>query len=256
MSDTSSLLEPLCHIAFEAAQMALDERAANLKRELKPDGSIVTSADTKVEQLLRKRLPKLLPGSNVYGEEFGHEPDEGNGVWLVDPVDGTSNFAFGSPLWGISIGLAVSNAIEIGVIVLPDLEEIYVGAKGFGAALNGDPLPPIPSAPFRPEELCSYNEHVLKFIPRAKMPGKMRCSGAFVVDGCFVATQRYRGLVGRNEKLYDVASSVLMGFELGAEVRYVDGSPFDVAHLLQDKKIEKPWFIFPADTGFVVPFEG
>ena len=64
--------------------------------------------------------------------------------------------------------------------------------------------------------------------------------------------QRLRGLVGLSEKLYDIAACVLMGQELGADVRYADGRPFDVGALKADRKIAAPWVIFPRDSGFVL----
>jgi fructose-1,6-bisphosphatase/inositol monophosphatase family enzyme len=78
----------------------------------------------------------------------------------------------------------------------------------------------------------------------------MRCTGAFVVEGAFVLQQRFRGLVGLREKLYDVAPCVLMALELGADVRYADGSPFLLEELKTDVHITEPWLIFPADSGF------
>jgi myo-inositol-1(or 4)-monophosphatase len=240
----SHLLDELSVLVEDAAVVAQSERE-HLVRELKPDGSIVTSADRKVETFFRARLESLLPGSAVWGEEFGYEADSGSGLWLIDPIDGTSNFAYGSPLWGISAALAIEGEIVLGVIDLPDLGETYQVERGCGAALNGKALPPIPPAPFRAEELCGFCEAVARRVPRENIPGKMRCSGAFVVEGAFVATQRYRGLVGLNEKLYDVAPAVLMGRELGADVRFLDGGEFVDSEWLTDRSIDRPWVIFP-----------
>lgn len=254
MFDVPKLLESLCHISFEAGEIAQHERE-HLEREQKPDGSIVTSADRKVEIYLREALTQLVPGSTVWGEEFGYARDEGHGVWLVDPVDGTTNFAFGSPLWGVSICLAHENELQLGAVFLPDLNELYLAAKGQGAFLNGEPLAPIPPAPFEPYEICGYCESVSKRIPRASIPGRMRCTGAFVVEGAFVATQRYRGMIGIRERLYDVAACVLLNQELGADIRYADGRPLDIAAMLEPVKFETPWIIFPAGTEFLVPEE-
>lgn len=250
-SPNVTLLDALCHAAFDAAEIAQTERD-NLERRLKPDGSIVTSADEKIEVFLRERLVELVPGSNVWGEEFGFARDEGNGLWLVDPIDGTSNFAFGSPMWGISIAFAKEGKIEVGAVMLPDLNELYVAVAGHGAFLNGEPLSPIPPAPFEPYEICGYCDSVVKRLGRDGLPGKMRCAGAFVIEGAFVAAQRYRGMIGMREKLYDVAASVLLCQELGAEIRYADGTPFDIGPLFDGGIIENPWIVFPANTGFVV----
>jgi fructose-1,6-bisphosphatase/inositol monophosphatase family enzyme len=250
--DFAALLEPLCYVASEAAEIALSERE-NLIREIKPDGSIVTSADKKVELMLREELPKLIPGSAFWGEEFGHESDQGNGVWLVDPIDGTSNFSYGSPLWGVSIAYGRAGVIELGCVLIPDFNEIYLGARGVGAFLNGEPMPPIPAGPVRPEELVSFNDSVDRVMNRSAIPGKRREHGAFVIAGTFVATQRLRGLIAVKEKLYDVAACALFCQELGAEVRWADGGALDFAPYFDDRKFEKPWLIFPAGSEFVYP---
>lgn len=249
-NDFASLLQPLCELVFQASEIALDERP-KMKRALKPDGSVVTSADVAIEEFLRPKLAELKPGSTIWGEELGHAFDEGNGVWLIDPIDGTTNYSFGSPLWGISVAFAHSGELELGAVMLPDLNEIYLVARGMGATVNGEPLPSIPEGEIRQEELVGACDHVTAIIRRDLIPGKLRCSGAFVVEGAFVACQRMRGLIGIREKLYDVAPCILMANELGAEVRYADGSPLIVADHFDDQKFGKPWIIFPRNSGFV-----
>jgi fructose-1,6-bisphosphatase/inositol monophosphatase family enzyme len=247
-----TLLRDLGAIAHEAGLVAQSARLS-MERELKPDGSIVTNGDRLVEEFLRPKLEALVPGTTVWGEEFGFSEEGPSGLWVVDPVDGTSNFAYGSPLWGVSIGLVRGNQILAGAIMLPDLQELYLAATGQGATLNGRSLPPIPPGEIRREHLVSYSDTLLKRHPGQRWPGKMRCSGAFVIDSCFTFRQRFRGMIGIREKLYDIAPSVLIGRELGAEVCYLDGRPLDVEALKVDEKIEGAWCIFPAGSGFRLP---
>lgn len=249
MSSPSEKLLQLGRIAEEAGRIAQEERS-RVVRELKPDGSIVTNGDKAVERWLREKLVEFIPGTTVWGEEFGFEDAGPNGRWLVDPVDGTSNYAFGGPLWGVSIALEVGGRLKLGAVPLPDLGEVYLGEDGGGAFLNGQPLPPIPAGPIRPEELTSYSERIATIFK--DVPGKQRLSGAFVIDGTFAIRQRFRAHVALREKLYDVAACVILARELGADVRYIDGSPFDEAELLEDKHILRPWGILPMDSGFYV----
>src|SRR5206468_233789 len=144
-------------------------------------------------------LPDFVPGSTIWGEEFGFEPEGPGGLWLIDPIDGTSNFRFGSPLWGVSIALAVGEHIEMGAIYLPDLDELYMAERGHGAFLNEAPMKPIPPGAIRPEELVTYGDWILRNYLDAELPGKMRLSGAVVIDGAFTASQRFRGLIGLRE---------------------------------------------------------
>ena len=242
----AELLPELAEIVLQAGKIAQEKRL-ELKTQLKPDGSILTNADQAVEEFLRERLTHLIPGSTVWGEEFGHENEGAGGQWLVDPVDGTSNFSFGSPLWGVSVGLMSDAQIDLGAVFLPDLDELYLSARGGGVTCNGKPLPPIPPGPVQRHELVSYNDQVLSKY--SDLPGKMRHAGAFVIDGCFVAQQRYRGLIGIRERLYDIAACVLFGLELGADVRYADGTPIDFVALQANVKIRQPWIIFPKESG-------
>ena len=224
---------------------------AGIERELKPDGTIVTAADRAVETMLREELPSLGMDAGTYGEEFGGEPERADGLWCLDPIDGTSNYGYGSPLWGISIGLVQGEQAMLGAVFLPQLGEMYLAALGAGATMNGGRLPPIPSGVIRPEELVSYPDRVLRKHGEQEIPGKMRHTGAFIVDAAFACAQRYRGLVGMREKLYDVAGSLCIAREVGADVRYADGRALELEPLKQPgARLEKAWLIFPPGSDF------
>lgn len=239
-------LAALGRLAAEAGALAQEERT-RLVRELKGDGSIVTNGDRAVERWLRERLPALVPDTTVWGEEFGFEEAGPGGRWLVDPVDGTSNYSYGSPLWGVSIGLEIEGRLKLGAVALPDLGELYLAEDGGGAFLNGEPLAPVEPGPIRAHEITSYNDAIEVL---GTIPGKQRIAGAFVIDGTFVVRGRYRAVVAMREKLYDVAACVVMAREVGMDVRYIDGSPFEEKELLKDQKIGTPWGILPRDSGF------
>lgn len=249
MSETRELLRELEAIALEAGNIAQKARE-NLGRELKPDGSVVTRGDRLTEEFLREKLPQLIQGTTVWGEEYGHAEEGPNGLWAVDPVDGTTNYAFGSPLWGTTIGLVRGPSVELGVVRLPDLDETYSAALGQGATLNGKRLAPIPPGPIAKYEMVSYSETALKKYPGAKWPGKWRCSGSFVVEASWVATQRYRGMVGIREQLYDIAGSYTLNLELGADIRYANGRAFSIEELKGGMQIDEAWLIFPGHSGF------
>lgn len=234
-----------------AGEIALSARVGR-SLDLKKDGSIVTSADKAVEEFLRVELAKAWPGTSFWGEEFGRDVPAEPGYWLIDPIDGTSNFAFGSPLWGISVGLVVGGNIELGAIWLPDLNETYLAERGKGAWANGTEMPIVPPGQVKAHELVSYHDGIARWYSGQQFPGKMRCSGAFVIDGTFTAKQRFRGLIGRGEYLYDAAASILINEELGAEVRWADGSSIDYAPLLDGQSFGRAWVIFPRNSGFTL----
>lgn len=249
--DPAALLQGLECAARRGGAIAQDARL-HMVRDLKPDGSMVTNGDREVETYLRGELATLVEDSTFWGEEFGFAEEGSGGLWVIDPIDGTSNYSYGSPLWGVSIAWIVGDRIEAGAVMLPDLDELYLCVRGHGVTVNDAPLPPIPPGRIATSELVSYSDYVVKACPRGDLPGKMRCSGAFVVDGTFVLRQRLRGLIGLSEKLYDMAACALMAQELGADVRYADGRPLDIGALKADRKIAKPWLIFPSGSGFLL----
>ena len=248
----SDRLKALSSIMDRAADLALSIRGS-MESELKPDGSIVTTADREVESLLRMELSQAWPGTSFWGEEFGREEPSEKGFWLIDPIDGTSNFNFGSPLWGISVAFALGDRIEMGAVWLPDLNERYLAEAGKGAFCNLQVMSPLPPGPIMAHQLVSVNELVLRNYRPEVLPGKFRCAGAFVIDGMFIARQRYRGLIGYGEYLYDAAACMLICKELGADVRWADGDSLPMAELIAGRRMVPAWLIFPAESGFVLP---
>lgn len=229
-------------------KIACEERE-RMTVDHKPDDSLVTNADRAVERYLRDQLVTFKPGSTVWGEEEGYTTEGAGGLWLVDPIDGTSNYRFGQPLWGVSIGLYRDGHLVLGGIMLPDLNETYLGARGDGATLNGRSLAPLPPGPIQPSELVNVETDLLIKYGK-KLPGKARISGAAVIGGTFVATGRYRGLLAEGEHLYDVAAHIVINRELGADVRYANGKAFDESELVRPVGISPAWIVFPRDSGF------
>lgn len=243
-------LDQLADVARQAGELAKSIRT-ELRVEVKPDGSLVTNADRAVEMFLRSELPKILPHSAFWGEEFGRESEGPGGLWIVDPIDGTSNFRFGSPLWAVSIGHSKNNVLTHAAVFLPDLDELYVAKKGCGAFMNGTPLPALPKGKVLPNDLISIASSLWQ--RRVELPGNPRTIGSVVLEGVWVSSGKLRGIIGKREALYDVAAAVLIAEEIGADVRYADGTPFVIKDLMDGKQIQKPWLIFPKDSGFTLP---
>ena len=234
-------LRRLQTILRECSQLALDAKATRTM-ELKPDGSIVTNVDRMIEKYLREKLSIEWMGTNVWGEEYGYEPMGANGLWLVDPIDGTSNFAYGNPLWGISIALAQPDGIQLGAIALPELNIELLSERGHGAYWNDERLPQWESKPILHHELISCNDRIMKLM-NIKVEGKSRLCGAFVIDGSFTVKQWFRAMYSGGEKLYDIAAVVLAARETGMPINYANGDVFDETKLLKDIYIQQTWKI-------------
>jgi histidinol-phosphatase len=109
----------------------------------KQDGTLVTQADREIETMLRERIVERFPGHAVLGEEEGLS-GVGSGsmspCWVVDPIDGTNNFAWGIPIFATLIALQVDGETQVGVVSAPALGERYDAAAGLGARMNGSPI--------------------------------------------------------------------------------------------------------------------
>jgi histidinol-phosphatase len=112
----------------------------------KPDGSWVTQGDWETEAQIRLRIARSFPDHNVLGEEEGltraggGEPLEDAPTWVIDPIDGTSNYVAGIPLWATLVGLMIDGECVVGVAHAPAIGETYEAARGSGARMNGEPI--------------------------------------------------------------------------------------------------------------------
>jgi histidinol-phosphatase len=140
-------------LAARASTIVREELAA-LSLEIKSDGSPVTSVDLAVERALRQRIDDEYPNHGVLGEEFGSHDLDAEWVWVVDPVDGTRQFAAGLPNYGILIALCHHGHPVLGIICQPQLGHVYLGVPGQGAWLNGTPIQPRPTARLAESIVC------------------------------------------------------------------------------------------------------
>jgi myo-inositol-1(or 4)-monophosphatase len=129
-----------CGVAREAGAL---EKRRFLDRDtmifkFKGPQDYLTATDGEVEKLVRRRLLEAFPGDTFLGEEDGGQVSER--TWVVDPIDGTSNFARGIPHFCVSIAFVLDGVASIGVIYQPILDELFAAAKGLGATLNGEPI--------------------------------------------------------------------------------------------------------------------
>src|SRR4029453_9184064 len=106
----------------------------------KADLTLVTQADTSIERMLREQIGDAFPDDRVLGEEEGGSHDPSGRVWIVDPIDGTANFARAIPIWATLIGLQVEGGGGGGVVAAPGIGGRYVAVAGHGATMNGLPI--------------------------------------------------------------------------------------------------------------------
>ena len=137
MNELEDILETATDIAERASKIALSYFRQAILIETKENGTPVTVADKKTEEMIRKELNQAFPGFGILGEEMGAEGSDLELVWTVDPIDGTRSFIKGIPLFGTLLGLLQHGNPIAGIMILPALNETYTAAKGLGTYCNG-----------------------------------------------------------------------------------------------------------------------
>lgn len=131
---TSEVLDFALDLAFEAELITEEVYRGDIGVREKADGTLVTSADTEVEATLRQMIAERFPDHAVLGEEEGYSArEEGAPRWVIDPIDGTHNFACGIPVWATLIAFERDGVIEVGIVSAPALLTAWYAARGMGA---------------------------------------------------------------------------------------------------------------------------
>jgi myo-inositol-1(or 4)-monophosphatase len=197
--------------------------------------NLVTSYDREAERLIVERLRQQFPESSFWAEESGRSGSAGGKlVWLVDPLDGTVNFAHGIPIFCVSIAAVVDGELLCGVIYQPMLGELFTAARGEGAWLNGKRLQVSQTEALEDAILVTgfpYNvaenpgncmEHFLRFL-RLGLP--IRRLGSAALDLAYVAAGRFDGFWEVALNPWDVAAGIILVQEAGGCVTHYDGTP-------------------------------
>ena len=222
-------------LAGEADLIAMERyRAQDLDVQLKPDRTQVTDADQRVEKMVRNHLASARPQDSVFGEEFG-VTGESNRQWIVDPIDGTSNFVRGVPIWGLLLALVVDGVPQLGVVSAPALGRRWWGATGHGAWMQQDGGEPRRLAVSGVDDLAeaslSYNSlrgwdqagHLDSLLALSRQVGRTRAYGdlwsyMLVAEGAVDLAGEY------DLKPWDIAALVPVVREAGGRVTTVLGA--------------------------------
>ncbi len=198
---------------------------------------LVTEADTRSEAFLLEQIRLRWPGHRVLAEESGDHQGSGDGaagLWYVDPLDGTVNFAHGVPIFSVSLAYAEKGQVILGVVYDPMRDECFAAERGQGAWLNGRPLR-VSETPSLAESLLvtgfpydTWNnpennlDHFAAFAVRTR---GVRRLGSAALDLCYVAAGRFDGYWEIRLKPWDVAAGGLIAAEAGALVTNLEGGP-------------------------------
>lgn len=199
--------------------------------------NLVTEVDTKAESKIIEVIKSYFPGHSIISEEVGELVQDSPYKWIIDPIDGTVNFAHGIPICCVSIGLSHNDDMLLGAVYNPMMNELFFAEKGKGAMLNDQPIAVSQKSNFEkaclvtgfPYKWPKTKEHPIKVFERFIMQGlPVRRLGSAAIDLCWVACGRFDGFWEYNLSPWDIAAGYLIVTEAGGKVTNFNGDPYSV----------------------------
>jgi myo-inositol-1(or 4)-monophosphatase len=227
----NEIIEAVKKIALQE----LKPRFANVARRHKKNGSFLTEADLAVQTRIQSLLQKKYPDVAFLGEEMSEEQQQAtlaspDGVWILDPLDGTSNFSAGIPYYAISLAYIKEGIIEWGMVYDPERDECFTATYGDGARLNGEPI-------LHQDAGVSINKStaVIDFkrldnelaarIASQPPYSSQRSFGGVALDWCWLATGRFHIYLHGQQNIWDYAAGHLVFNEVGGSSCTLEGQP-------------------------------
>ena len=222
--------------AAREAGKILVENYGKVPARFKPDRSIVTDADIRSEQIIKQMLGKEFPDYSFLGEEGGLQDTGSDYMWVVDPLDGTTNYSIKDPFFNVSIALAKEGQPIYGVVYYPIQEELFFAAKGRGAYLNDERIHVSDVAKIRDAFVSFCHGHdadtverVAPIFRRIKLVTEhLRQIGASALELSYVACGRTGCFFQLKMNPWDVAAGSLIVAEAGGRTSDIDGMPFSL----------------------------
>ena len=240
--DAAALLTIAVELATEAGHLVREGRRAGLRGvETKSTATdVVTEFDRAAERLVVDGIVRTRPHDSVVGEEGASRAGTSGLSWFVDPIDGTTNYLYGSPLYGVSIGAADDHGMVAGVVVAPAMGETFTATRGGGAFLNGERIAVNPQTDlgrslvatgfgYAAERRAYQSGVVARMLPLVR---DLRRGGAASLDLCWVACGRLDAYFEEGLNWWDMAAGELIAREAGAAASDYRGGPARPSDLL------------------------
>jgi myo-inositol-1(or 4)-monophosphatase len=230
----SRYLPDVENVAREAGQLLM-QYFGRVTIEYKGDVDLVTEADRASEKLIVERLQARWPQHGIVGEEGTRSDTDAEYRWYVDPLDGTTNFAHGYPVFCVSIALVKRDGeLQVGVLYDPTRDEMFAAERGSGATLNGKPIHVSKTSRLAesilgtgfPSHKRHKNPNVHFYHQLTLRSHGVRRAGSAALDLANVSCGRYDGFWEFNLNPWDTAAGVLIVQEAGGKVTRFDGAPF------------------------------
>ena len=201
----------------------------NISASNKSDGSLITSCDLWSDKTIVDGLASIAPEEGVLSEEGGKLIPSTKAYWVVDPLDGTTNFAAGIPYWSISVARFVDGKPQSSFLIIPTLKKKFVSIKGKGVWLNNKKIDP--SRNNHQSEcvsLCSRSIKILQKKPNSIFPGKIRLLGVSSLNLKSVAMGQTFGAIESTPKIWDIAAAWLLLEELDCSIEWLKTDPLNL----------------------------
>ena len=223
-------------IALEAGDLLM-KHFGKVDIEYKGEVDVVTAADRESEKLIVDRLTKLWPDHDLMGEEGARRTSGSDYRWYIDPLDGTTNFAHGYPVFCVSIALEHRGELIAGTVYDPTRREMFAAEKGGGAWLNDRSMRVSKTGALAesliatgfPSQKRHKNPNIHFYHHITLKTHGVRRAGSAAMDLAYTACGRYDGYWEFNLNPWDTAAGVLLVREAGGVVSDTDGAPFDIA---------------------------
>jgi myo-inositol-1(or 4)-monophosphatase len=228
-------LDFIISLAREAGTLLADRIDGPREIGFKHKADLVTDADRASEALIVERIRTNFPGAAILGEEGGVYPGSGDERFIVDPLDGTTNYAHRYPLFCVSIAYERAGVLEAGAIYGPMIGELYAARRGAAATLNGKPIAVSPVETVSEALVCTgfvpsrYERNAANFATLSHIAQAVRRDGSAALDVAFVAAGRFEAFWEWDLKPWDMAAGAVIVEAAGGSVSAIDGSPLDIA---------------------------
>ena len=197
--------------------------------ERKADGSLITTCDRWSDQTIGQWLQDNFPGTGILSEEGNTRVPQQEWAWVLDPLDGTTNFTYGIPHWTVSLALLYQGCPMMGWLEIPPLRQRIIAVRGEGVELNGRRLQPLKDVMVTPNacaSLCTRSMVVLQRRADHRFPCKLRMFGVASTNMVGVALGQSLSALEASPKIWDLAAAWLMLEELGCAIEPLAGHPF------------------------------
>ncbi len=234
---TIDLLTPMQAMAREAGALLMRYFREHVEIEYKGDVDLVTVADRESEKLILERIRKQFPTHDVIGEEGARIETGSDYKWYVDPLDGTTNFAHGYPVFCVSLGVEHLGERIAATVYDPTRDEMFTAEKGSGARLNDKTINVSATANLAqsliatgfPSKKRHKNPNIHFYHQLTLRSHGVRRAGSAALDLCNVASGRFDGFWEFNLNPWDTAAGVLLVQEAGGKVTNFSGGNFEIA---------------------------